>query len=130
MVQDSVAFLNCEFLTMNVMTTSMSREKIMQKFHWWCSIHIKKLKIFRSMEVLEPFLQRTWIIQEKWKNHHVEKRFDILQNIGNRRVLQSHTPKGQDHITKNITNKLDTDIKQRKNGRFMTSNGMSMNFCF
>ena len=45
-----------------------------------------------------------------------KKGFDILQNIENRCVLVGHPPKRQDRIRKNTINKLDTDIKQKKNG--------------
>ena len=46
----------------------------------------------------------------------LKKEFNILQNIENRRVLQCNPPKKQDYMMKNTINKLDTDIKQKKNG--------------
>ena len=63
-------------------------------------IGTRELQLFKKNE-----------ITTMWNNG-----FKILQNIENRRVLQHNPPKRQDHIMKNTINKLDTDIKRKKNG--------------
>ena len=76
---------------------------------------------FRKLEDLQLngsywnlFFRELQLFKKNERTTMWKKGFDILQNIENRRVLQCHTLKRQDHITRNTINKLDTDITQEK----------------
>jgi hypothetical protein len=60
------------------------------------------------------FQRELFLFKRNEKTKMWKKGFEILQNIENRHLLQSDTPKQLDYITKYTINKLDTGGKPKK----------------
>jgi len=61
-----------------------------------------------------PFFRELQLIKKNEETMMCNEGFVIFLNIENRCVLQCHTTKSPDYMTKHATNKRDTDSKHRK----------------